>query len=63
MATTFELPSDGSAPTSLENGKDLTFDEPCFALSAGELGDYDSEVKHITPMNPQNMAITDEGRI
>jgi hypothetical protein len=50
MATTFELPEDGTAPVSLEelNARDLTFDEPAFALSAGEQGDYDSQVLRIT---------------
>ena len=49
MATSYQLPSDGSIPDSLDElqGTDLTFDEPAYALYAGKQGDYHSEVLRI----------------
>lgn len=46
MAVAYALPSGGGggAPDSLSKGSEITFDEPAYALRAGEQGDFDSEV-------------------
>ena len=47
MAVAYKLPSDGSPPDSLSNGTELKFDEPAYALQAGQEGDWESEVLRV----------------
>ena len=49
MATIYKLPGDSSIPEPFDSlqGSDLTFDEPAYALSAGQQGDYDSPVLRV----------------
>ena len=49
MATVYQLPGDSSTPDTFENlpQSDLTFDEPAYALSAGEQGDFNSPVLRV----------------
>jgi len=43
-AVVYRLPQDGSAPTKLEGGEKLEFDEPVYGLDPGSQGDFDSQL-------------------
>lgn len=44
MAVSYKLPGGGARPDSLSNGAEVKFEEPAYALRAGDQGDFDSEV-------------------
>ena len=49
MATVYQLPEASSIPDSFDGlaQSDMTFDEPAYALSPGEQGDFDSPVLRV----------------
>ncbi|KAK9810609.1 hypothetical protein WJX73_004170 [Symbiochloris irregularis] len=44
VATIYSLPKDGSAPSALQNGRQVEFDEPAYELGPSSQGDFDSSI-------------------